>query len=166
MKFFPKAREGKRAIAGSGYSPGSVDGLEVQPVDNPTSSGQTLRPTFVPDKDSPPVSEKLESEASSKTEVPSASSPQEALREAAEKLKQSIEKSGIDAKLELDPIHGSYDINSLSNCLELALDKLIKKTNVADANQNIVKAFAKEWAKKSIPFLEKGLAAAEVSLPP
>ena len=91
------------------------------------------------------------------------SSPQEALREAAKKLKERIEKSGIDStQFGLDPIHGSYDINSLARSLELALDKLMEKTKVPDATQNVAKAFTKEWAKKSLPFLEKGLSTAQV----
>jgi hypothetical protein len=169
MKFFRKGRKDKKAKADPGSGLRSVDeSPEVQNAADTTPSRETSQPILVPDKVSATVSEKLEGEISHILSEPPfsvASSPKEALREAAEKLRQRIEKSGMDSKqFEFDPIRGSYDINSLANSLELALDKLMVKTKVPDSNQNVAKAFTKEWVKKSIPFLEKGLAAAEVCL--
>jgi len=150
---------------------------EVESRANESPEAQKAADIPTPDKELVTVVSKnlesIEAESLSQADVASSeppvepeSSPQEALREAAKKLKERIEKSGIDStQFGLDPIHGSYDINSLAGSLELALDKLMEKTKVPDATQNVAKAFTREWAKKSLPFLEKRLSTAQVYFP-
>jgi len=171
MKFFQKSFRKDKLKKKRDSEVGGSAVSEVESRAHESPEAQKAADTPTPDKELVTVASKsIEAEspdlASSEPPVEPESSPQEALREAAKKLKDRIEKSGIDsAQFGLDPIHGSYDINSLAGSLELALDKLMEKTKVPDSTQNVAKAFAKEWAKKSLPFLEKGLAAAEVYFP-
>jgi hypothetical protein len=178
MKFFQKSfRKDKLKKKRDSEVGGSVVS-EVESRAHELPEAQKAADTPTPDKELVTVASKnlesIEAEslsqadlASSEPPVEPKSSPQEALREAAKKLKDRIEKSGIDStQFGLDPIHGSYDINSLAGSLELGLDKLMEKTKVPEGStENVAKALAKEWAKKSLPFLEKGLAAAEVYFP-
>lgn len=90
--------------------------------------------------------------------------PEEALLTSANDLKAKIVKLGMDgADFNFDPIPGSHDINTLVHSLEIALTELMKKTQVSSSDQNVAKHFIKEWAQKTIPFLEKGLSAVEVT---
>jgi len=165
-KTFRKARETPKA---GGSAKSDVDSRALESPEPQKAADTDKESVAVVSKNLESVEVKSLSEtdvAVSEPSVEPESSPQEALREAAKKLKERIEKSGIDStQFGLDPIHGSYDINSLAGSLELALDKLMEKTKVPDATQNVAKAFTKEWAKKSLPFLEKGLSTAQVYFP-
>jgi hypothetical protein len=112
-----------------------------------------------------------EAESAPQRDIPSLSplepnsTGERTLREAAENLKKELQKSGMDSSgFEFELIHGSYDMNTLAYNLERCLGAIMDNSNVSLSNQNAVKTFVKEWAKKSIPFIEKGLTAAEVHI--
>jgi hypothetical protein len=82
------------------------------------------------------------------------------LNEAVEKLKQKIPQDILTSStFEIKP---SADINSLANNIGSALVTMMEQRNIEKAKQSNVKMMITEWAKKAIPFVEKGLTIANV----
>jgi hypothetical protein len=82
------------------------------------------------------------------------------LNEAVEKLKQKIPQDILaSSTFEIKP---SADINSLANNIGSALVTMMEQRNIEKAKQSNVKMMITEWAKKTIPFVEKGLTIANV----
>jgi hypothetical protein len=79
---------------------------------------------------------------------------------AAEKLKKKIptETWGITS-FDIKP---SADITSLAENIGTTLVTLMDKRNVEKSKQTRVQGMVREWAKKTIPFVETGLTIANV----
>lgn len=84
------------------------------------------------------------------------------LNEAGENLKQKIPEDILaSSTFEIKP---SADINSLANNIGSALVTMMDQRNIEKAKQSKVKTMITEWAKKTIPFVEKGLTIADVQI--
>jgi hypothetical protein len=143
------------------HSPARVD--QTSP---PTGTHKLEPATDVPAKQAAQTETTTPSNVSPSSSLEVESAAEKALSEAAESLKTKIQNCGMEAsEFELKPIRGSYDMNSISHSLDLCLGAIMDKADVPVSNQNVVKTFAKEWGKKSIPFIEKGLDVAEVLSP-
>ena len=176
MKLFRKVRKQNATVAlGPTSVPCSETPKQELPHNQSRSAGQenqTWYPTSILDsRPAGKISVKQAVETGTVPQpdvIPSSSlqvesAAQRALNQSAEKLKEKIQRYGMGiSEFNFEPIPGSYDMNSLAHNLEVCLGSIMDKANVAVSNQNVVKTFAKEWAKKSIPFIEKGLQSAEV----
>jgi hypothetical protein len=173
MRLYRKLRKhGAQTPSGPISGPSSATPKEEtqNPPHSPTRVDRTSPPTGTPKEYADDVQgQAAQTEATIQSNVSSSSSlevesaAEKALSEAAESLKTKIQKCGMDAsEFELKPIRGSYDMNSIAHSVELCLGAIMDKADVPVSNQNVVKTFAKEWGKKSIPFIEKGLDVAEV----
>jgi hypothetical protein len=134
-------------------------------VDEPSPASDIPRPDPANEIPATPVAKTEDTPQSNVHPSPLVvdSAAEKALSEAAESLNTNIQKCGMDAsEVKLKPIHGSYDMNSITHSLEICLEDIMDKADVSVSNKNTVKTFAKEWGRKAIPFIEKGLDVAEV----
>jgi hypothetical protein len=84
------------------------------------------------------------------------------LNEAAEKLEKAFPED-VQRKFQINPIHGSADISSLSQSIQDVLGQIMDKDQIEEKEQTLVKAVTNTWVKKAIPFVQKGLSVAKVS---
>jgi hypothetical protein len=82
------------------------------------------------------------------------------LDEAGEKLKQKIPEDILASST--FKIKASADINSLADNIGAALVTMMDQRKIEKAKQSKVKTMITEWAKKTLPFVEKGLTLADV----
>jgi hypothetical protein len=165
MKLYEKLRQHAKTTSHSRRPSSETRNANAEnPPRSRSRADEPLRTTHI----HPPPAEAVSAKQAEATQRSSeVESPAErALSEAAESLKAKIKKCGMDAsEFEFTPIRGSYDMNSIAHSLELCLGAIMDKADVPLSNQNAVKVFAKEWGKKSIPFIEKGLDFAGVLFP-
>lgn len=174
MKLYRKLRKrGTKTASGPSSGPSS-DTRTDETRNSPKSAGRVDEPSQPSDIPGPNPADEIPATPVAKTEdTPQSnvhpsplvveSAAEKALSEAAENLNTKIQKCGMDAsEFKLKPIRASYDMNSIAHSLEICLEGIMDKADVSVSNKNAVKTFAKDWGRKAIPFIEKGLDVAEV----
>jgi hypothetical protein len=134
---------------------------ETKPASKPRSDSAPIVPS--------PISEQKGQSKPGNTPSSAGSSflahAEATLKEAAENLQKKLPK-GIkeDERFQIKPIHGSADINMLSESLERSIGGLMDQEAVPERKQTLVKILTNNWVKKAIPFIHSGLSVAEASL--
>jgi hypothetical protein len=90
---------------------------------------------------------------------------EERVKAAAEKLKKKIPQEIFQTEaLEIKPIHGCADINSLSQLIESAIGTLMEQQQFENSEQTMIQALTNAWVKKVIPFVQQGLSIVKVQI--
>jgi hypothetical protein len=86
------------------------------------------------------------------------------LKESAEKLEGLLPLDLLSSqKREMESTTGSADINALADSLGSIIEVLMRERDIEEAPSGL--SVIKVWAKKALPFVEKGLDIATVSSP-
>ena len=149
-----KARRDDQSGSSSGQTPSSRVG---------GSTATQTKPTLE-DAAQPPDSQvKGQGDTRSTTGSTFATHAETTLNEAAEKLQKKLpEEVQQDERFRIKPIHGSADINAVSDSLQRSIGHLMDQQEVPEQKQLLVKALTNNWVKKAIPFIHSGLSVAEV----
>jgi len=84
----------------------------------------------------------------------------ERLNEAGKKLRTKIPPNVLESAA--FEIKGTADINVLADNVGSALVKMMEERSVSKSRQSRARVFVAEWAKKTVPFVEKGFTIANV----
>jgi hypothetical protein len=86
------------------------------------------------------------------------------LKEAAKTLEKLLPPDLLSSlRREMESTRGSADINALAESLGSIIEVLMRERDIEEAPSGL--SVIKVWAKKALPFLEKGLDVATVSSP-
>jgi len=152
-----KARRDDQSGSSPGQTPSSRVGGSTATQTKPTLESR-------PDAAQPPDSQvKGQGDTRSTTGSTFAAHAETTLKEAAEKLQKKLpEEVQQDERFRIKPIHGSADINAVSDSLQRSIGRLMDQQEVPEQKQILVKALTNNWVKKAIPFIHSGLSVAEV----